>query len=146
MEQKMRYFEDFSIGEKVTTRARTITEADIVMFSMFSGDWYPLHVDVEYAKKSPFGERIAHGFLVLTAASGLMPLYEMAIVAFYGIDRVRYLAPTKIGDTIRVEMEVAGKKDKEEIGGVVTFNAMVKNQKDEDVAVMTMKVMLHKKG
>ncbi|MBW1893219.1 MAG: MaoC family dehydratase N-terminal domain-containing protein [Deltaproteobacteria bacterium] len=142
----MKYFEDFSIGEKITTRGRTITEADIVMFSMFSGDWYPLHVDVEYAKKSPFGERIAHGFLVLTAASGLMPLYEMAIVAFYGIDKVRYLAPTKTGDTIRVEMEVAEKKDKEEIGGVITFNALVKNQRNEDVVIMNMKVMLHKKG
>ena len=142
----MKYFEDFSVGEKLTTRRRTITEADIVMFSMFSGDWYPLHVDVEYAKKSPFGERIAHGFLVLSAASGLMPLYEMAIVAFYGIDKVRYLAPTKIGDTIRVEMEVADKKDKEEIGGVVTFNALIKNQREEDVAVMVLKVMLHKQN
>ena len=146
MKQQMKYFEDFSIGDKGVTRARTITEADIVMFSMFSGDWYPLHVDVEYAKNSPFGERIAHGFLVLTAASGLMPLYEMAIVAFYGIDKVRYLSPTKIGDTIRVEMEVTEKRDKEDIGGVVTFNATIKNQRNEDVAVMTMKVMLHKKG
>ena len=99
MEQTMRYFEDFSVGEKLTTRARTITEADIVIFSMFSGDWYPLHVDVEYAKKSVFGERIAHGFLVLTAASGLMPLYEMAIVAFYGIDKVQLPGETA-GDRI----------------------------------------------
>jgi len=56
-------------------------------FAAFSGDWNPLHTDDEYAKKGPFGERIAHGFLVLAVASGLMPLEEMAIIAFYGMDR-----------------------------------------------------------
>ncbi len=90
----MKYYEDFEVGYVDTTRARTITEADIVNFAAFSGDWYPLHTDVEYAKKGPFGERIAHGMLVLSVAVGLMPLYEMAIVAFYGMDKVRFTAPT----------------------------------------------------
>ena len=128
----MKYFEDFQIGEIITTRGRTITEADIVMFAAFSGDWYPLHVDVGYAKKSPFGERIAHGMLVLSATSGLMPLYDMAIVAFYGMDKVRFSSPTKIGDTLRLEIEVLEKEDKGEMGGVVTFKSVAKNQRDED--------------
>ncbi|GAF86639.1 unnamed protein product, partial [marine sediment metagenome] len=64
----MKYFEEIQVGDVEVTRARTITEADIVNFAAFSGDWYPLHTDVEYAKKGPFGERIAHGMLVLSVA------------------------------------------------------------------------------
>jgi len=141
----MKYFEDFQIGEKMTTRARTITETDIVMFAAFSGDWYPLHVDVEYARKSPFGERIAHGWLVLSVASGLLPLYDMAIVAFYGIDRVRFMRPTKIGDTLHLEIEITEKSDKGDMGGLVTFNNLIKNQRNEDVALMVMKGFIGKK-
>lgn len=142
----MKFFEDFSVGEKITTRARTITEADIVNFAAFSGDWYPLHVDVEFARQSPFGERIAHGLLVLSTASGLMPLMDMAIQAFYGMDRVRFTAPTKIGDTLHVEMEVLEKRDKGELGGVVSLKSNVKNQRGEDAAVSVMKVLMKKKG
>jgi len=141
----MKYFEDYEIGEKFVTRARTITETDIVMFAAFSGDWYPLHVDVEYARKSPFGERIAHGMLVLSVMSGLMPLYDMAIVAFYGMDKVRFTAPTKIGDTLRVQMTVTEKKDKGEAGGVVTFENRVMNQRDEEAAVTIIKAMIAKR-
>ena len=138
----MMHYEDFKVGDKLVSRGRTITEADIVLFAAFSGDWYPLHTDKEYAAKSPFGERIAHGMLVLTAASGLMPLTEWAIVAFYGMDRVRFVGPTKIGDTIHVEAEVTEKKDKGERGGVVTFQQAVKNQRGEDVAVAAFKVFM----
>jgi acyl dehydratase len=141
----MKYFEDYEIGEKFVTRGRTITETDIVMFAAFSGDWYPLHVDVEYAKKSPFGERIAHGMLVLSVMSGLMPLYEMAIVAFYGMDKVRFTAPTKIGDTLRVQMTVTDKKDKGDVGGVVTFENRIINQRDDEAAVTIIKAMIAKK-
>ena len=141
----MRYFEDFLVGEVISSRGRTITEADIVNFCMFSGDWYPLHSDVEYARKSVFGGRIAHGFLVLSATSGLMPLTEWAIVAFYGIDKLRFMAPTKIGDTLRVDMEVLEKKDKDAPGGVVAFGSVVKNQRDEDVAKLTIKIFIAKR-
>jgi len=141
----MRYFEDFQVGDVEVTRARTVTEADIVNFAAFSGDWYPLHVDAEYAKKSPFGERIAHGMLVLSVATGLMPLYEMAIVAFYGMDKVRFTAPTKIGDTIHVELEVLETQDKGELGGVIGFKNSVKNQQGVVVTVSIMKVMLAKR-
>ena len=140
----MKYFEDFKIGDKIITRARTITETDIVNFAAFSADWYPLHTDAEYAKKAQFGERIAHGMLVLSAASGLMPLYEMAILAFYGMDKVRFLAPTKIGDTIHVELEVIDKQDKSEHGGVISLKESIKNQRDEDVTVAVMKLLAAK--
>jgi acyl dehydratase len=62
----MLYFEDFKVGEKSITHSRTITEADIVNFAALSGDWNPLHVDKEFAHNGPFGERIAHGLLVLS--------------------------------------------------------------------------------
>ena len=138
----MLYFEDFKVGDVYVSRGRTITEADIVNFAAFSGDWYPLHVDKEYAAKSPFGERIAHGMLVLSAASGLMPLTDYAIVAFYGMDRVRFVGPTKIGDTIHVEAEVTEKKEKGDLGGVVTFQQAIKNQKGEDLALATFKIFM----
>ncbi|RJR27082.1 MAG: dehydratase [Desulfobacteraceae bacterium] len=141
----MRYFDDFEIGEKIITRGRSITESDIVLFAAFSGDWHRLHTDIEFAKKGPFGERIAHGFLVLAVSSGLMPLEEMAILAFYGMDKVRFLAPTKIGDTIHVEMEVAEKQEKDEKSGVVSFMSRIRNQREEDLAILTMKVALHRK-
>lgn len=137
----MKYFDDFEMGEKIVTKGRSITESDIVLFSAFSGDWNQLHTDIEYAKEGPFGERIAHGFLVLTVASGLMPLEEMAILAFYGMDKVRFVGPTKIGDTIHVEMEVLEKQEKGK-SGVVSFKTSIKNQKEEDVAILTMKLVL----
>jgi acyl dehydratase len=69
----------------------------------------------------------------------------MAIVAFYGMDKVRFTAPTMIGDTVHVQLEVVDKQDKGEIGGVVALKESVKNQKGEDVAISTMKVLIGKK-
>jgi acyl dehydratase len=74
-----------------------------------------------------------------------MPLYEMAIVAFYGMDKLRFTAPTKIGDTIHVEMEVMEKQDKGDIGGVISLKQAVKNQRNENVALSTMKVVIAKR-
>ena len=109
----MRYFEDFTMGARERTAARTLTETHVIQFCMLTGDWYPLHADKEWAEKEgPFGRRIAHGFLVLSFASGLMPLAEMAIVAFYGMDKVRFIAPTFLDDTLHVETEVVGLDDK----------------------------------
>jgi acyl dehydratase len=130
MEGEMRYFDDFKMGEKIVTKGRTITESDIVLFAAFSGDWHQLHTNVEFAKNGPFGERIAHGFLVLSVASGLMGLEGMAIVAFYGMDNVRFVGPTR---------------DKNEKSGVVSLKITIKNQKEEVMAVFIMKLLLAKK-
>ena len=140
----MQYFDDFQIGDKTVTRARTITEADIINFASLSGDWNRLHTDIEFASTGPFGERIAHGMLVLSVASGLMPLDEMAIVAFYGMDKVRFLSPTKIGDTLHVEMEVIDKQEKGEHNGIISINQSIKNHRNEDVVVTTMKLLIAK--
>ena len=141
-----KYFDDFKVGDKMApTRARTVTETDIVNFASLTGDWYPLHTDVEFAKKSMFGERIAHGMLVLSIASALAPPYDLAFLAFYGIDRVRFIAPVKIGDTIHVEAEVIDKKEREGNTGTITLRAYVKNQRDENVTVWDAKVLLAKR-
>ncbi len=89
---------------KVESAARTITEADIVMFASLSGDWNPIHTDAEFAKKTIFGQRIAHGLLTLSVVAGLLVrlgLTERTIVAFYGIDKLRFTKPVFIGDTIK---------------------------------------------
>lgn len=141
----MKYFDDYKVGDTQDTRARTMTETDIVNFAGLSGDFYPLHTDAEYAKKTIFGQRIAHGFLVLSIASGLFPLYEIPIVAFYGMDELRFTAPTFIGDTIHCKLTVTELKDKGEKGGVVTFKQEIINQNDQTAASCLMRVMVAKK-
>ncbi len=136
------YFDDIQIGEKAVSHGRTITEADVVGFAMLSADWFPLHTDVEYARGSMFGERIAHGLLVLSVASGLIPPQTPYTIAFYGMDRVRFINPTRIGDTIHIEIEVIEKEERSEQSGIITYRQTVKNQRGDDVAVGNMKVLM----
>jgi 3-hydroxybutyryl-CoA dehydratase len=128
------YFEEFGIGDSATTPARTITEADVVAFAALSGDWTAIHSDAEYAKKTMFGERVAHGLLGLSIASGLtvrMGFIEDTVLAFRSLEW-KYGVPIKIGDTIHVRAEVAEKKAFPRLGGgAVTFNVEVLNQRDE---------------
>ena len=87
--QRGLYFEEFNVGDTVTSAGRTITEADIVNFAALSGDWNAIHVDAEFAKNSMFGERIAHGLLGLSIASGLavrLGFIEDTVIAFMGLD------------------------------------------------------------
>jgi len=130
------FFEDFEPGYKVQTGGRTISEADIMMFAGLSGDWNPVHVDAEYAKTGLFGERVAHGLLGLSIASGLamqMGFLDRTVEAFTGLDW-KFRAPIKMGDTIRVEAEVKEKKlAPGGKSGFVEFSVNVKNQRDERV-------------
>ena len=134
-------YNEMEIGARWTSGARTITEADIVNFAGISGDFYALHMDREYAAKSVFGQRIAHGMLVLSYSTGLLDLKPGYVQAFYGMDKVRFVKPVFIGDTIHVELEVVGKKDREK-GGVVTVKNEIKNQADETVAACDMKMFM----
>lgn len=137
-----KYFDQIELGETSRSRARTITETDLVNFCAFTGDWYPLHSDVEYAKRSMFGRRIAHGFLVLSVASGLAPLEPGIVVAFYGMDKVRFANPTFIGDTIHVETEVIDKQEKDDTTGVLTVRQNVVKQDGLVAASAVLKVLL----
>lgn len=121
-------FEDLEIGDSLVTRGRTITESDLVNFSALTGDWHPQHADAEWAAGSQFGERIAHGMMVLSYAVGLVPFDPERVVALRGFERVTFKRPTRIGDTIKVEVKVAEKKQLDESHGLVGFRWRVLNQ------------------
>jgi acyl dehydratase len=140
-----KYFDDIDIGEKIVSNGRTITESDVVMFAMFSADWFPLHTDVEYARSSMFGGRIAHGLLVLSVASGLIPPRPEYTMAFYGMDNVRFVNPTRIGDTIHAEIEVIEKEERNDQSGIITYRQVVRNQRGEEVVAGIMKTLMARK-
>jgi acyl dehydratase len=91
---------------KIASRTRTITEADLVSFAALTGDWHPQHADAEWAAESRFGERIAHGMLVLSYSIGLAGFDPERVVALRGFDSVTFKRPVAIGETIKVEAEV----------------------------------------
>jgi 3-hydroxybutyryl-CoA dehydratase len=128
------YFEEFEVGMQVETRGRTITETDIVNFAGVSGDFNPMHTDAVYAQKTQFGQRVAHGMLGLSIATGLayqMRFLEGTVLAFTGIDW-KFRAPMLIGDTVRVQAQVSKLREmKAAGGGFVTFDVKVVNQNDE---------------
>lgn len=121
-------FEDLEVGQSMVTRGRTITESDLVGFSALTGDWHPQHADAEWAAGSRFGERIAHGMMVLSYAVGQVPFDPERIVALRGFERISFKRPTRIGDTIRVQVKVAGKKQLDDSHGLVTFQWKIVNQ------------------
>jgi acyl dehydratase len=140
------YLDDTSVGDEHTTQGRTITESDLVGFAMFSGDWHPIHADAEYAAADErFGGRIAHGALVLSVALGLVTFWPPAMKAFYGIDKLRFVAPTRIGDTIHVATEVLEVTPRGADGGLVTSRFTVRNQRGEDVLVAQLKSFVARK-
>lgn len=140
-----KYYNEIEVGERNVTRGRTITEGDIVNFAMFTGDWHPLHTDAEFSKLGPFGERITHGLLIVAVSSGLTPLAAGPVLAFYGMDKLRFLRPTKIGDTIHVETEIIAKEDRNESSGLVTARHVIMNQHSEELAVSTWKILVAKR-
>lgn len=145
------YLEDFKVGEKIVSAGRTITEADIVIFAGISGDWSELHTNAEYMKNSPFGQRIAHGMLTLSIASGLAMQMRghkpIEVLAFLGMDNVRFTAPVFIGDTIRVESEVIEVRPSKSRpnAGILKFKNTVKNQREETVATWESALMVCRK-
>lgn len=143
------YFEDFSIGVEHKTRGRTITESDVTAFAGLSGDFIELHTNEEYARQTPYGKRIAHGMLTLSIATGLMTQMNLitdTVVAFYGIEKLRFVKPVFIGDTIHAVKKVADTMTKGSAVGVVTFETTVLNQRAEAVIVYRDKLVIKKRG
>lgn len=131
------FFDEFQPGQQITTIGRTLTEADIVGFAGLSGDFNQIHTDAVYSAKSPAGQRVAHGLLVLSIVSGLAVqtgVLEGTVLFFREIDDWKFVKPVFIGDTVHAIMEVGETKDMRRLGGgtvVIQFN--VKNQNDETV-------------
>lgn len=133
--QRGMYFEEFQVGQRIITAARTVTESDIVTFAGLSGDFNQIHIDEEYSKGTPFGARVAHGLLGLSIASGLVVqtgFMEGTIMAFREVNEWKFIKPIYIGDTIHVETEIKVTKAIPRIGGgSVVISLDVKNQKGE---------------
>jgi len=139
------YFEDFALDSVSTSRSRTVTEADIVNFAGLSGDFIELHMSEAYAAQGPFGKRIAHGALVFSISTGLTVQtvkIDDTVIAFYGMDKLRFTRPVFIGDTIHVVKKVIAKAPKGADRGVVTFETTVLNQNGETVLVYTDKLLV----
>jgi 3-hydroxybutyryl-CoA dehydratase len=131
------YFEEFAVGQKIISAGRTISESDIITFAGLSGDFNQIHTDAEFSKNTPYGQRIAHGLLGLSVASGLAMrtgILEGTVLAFREINEWKFVKPIFIGDSIRVEMEVVETKALPRIGGGSVLIAVeLKNQRQETV-------------
>jgi 3-hydroxybutyryl-CoA dehydratase len=134
-------FEALEIGEQFTTRGRTVTEADVVSFAALTGDWHPQHCDAEWAGASPFGERIAHGMLVVSLAAGLVPFDPGRVVALRRVADATFKRPVRFGDTLRVEGRIAELAPASEDAGLVTFAWNVINQDGDTVTRARVEVL-----
>ena len=140
-----KHFDEYEIGETHMSRARTVTETDVVNYCYLTGNWLQIHSDAEFAKNSMIGERLVQGALVYSLIPGLFDISPAGlIVASYGIDKIRYLVPVRINDTIHAEAETIDKQDKGEKGGVITQKFKVMNQKEEMVQVSDWKFLVSK--
>src|SRR6267142_2097537 len=122
------YFEEFGIGDTRKTGGRTITETDIIIHAGQTGDFFPHHMDEEWCKTQPFKKRIAHGTLIFSISIGQTADHINEVSITYGYDRLRFIRPVFIGDTIHTEITIKSKNEhkKPEYGLVVeqvrTFN------------------------
>jgi acyl dehydratase len=121
-------FEALEPGQEFTTRGRTVTEADVVGFASLTGDWHPQHADAEWSAAGPFGERIAHGLLVVALASGLVPFDPGRVVALRRVCDATFKRPVRFGATLRVEGRIAERGAGSDDAGLVTFAWNVVNQ------------------
>lgn len=143
------YFEDFETSGDATSRGRTVTEADVMAFAGLTGDFMELHTNEEYAKTTKFGRRIAHGALVFGISIGLgtrMNLLEDTLLAFAGIDKLRFVAPVFIGDTIHLVKRVVERKEIGAGQGTVVFESRVLNQRGELVLVYHDKLLVKRRA
>lgn len=140
-------FDQYEVGFSRTSTGRTITETDIVMHAGQTGDFYPHHMDAEWCKTQEFGARVAHGTLILSVAVGMLA-GEINEAAFsYGYDKVRFIAPVFIGDTITSTATIAAKRDhakKPDEYGIVEEQVTVANQRGETVIAFIHVYMVRK--
>jgi acyl dehydratase len=131
------YFEEFEVGQHILTAARTVTENDVAAFAGLSGDFNPIHMDAEFSKSTPYGQRVAHGLLCLSILSGLAMhtgALEGTVLALREIKEWKFTRPVHFGDTIRAELDITATKALPRLGsGLVTLGLSVKNQIDEVV-------------
>lgn len=142
-------FEEFEIGATYKSQARTITEADVVTFAGLSGDFNPLHTDAEFARTTPFGERIVHGMLTVVISTGMSNwtgLFAGTTIALVE-QNIQYKGAVKFGDTVRLQLEVAEKKETSKPDrGIVKFAARILNQRNELVVDMQWTLLMKRQS
>jgi acyl dehydratase len=137
MAAEAKYLEDLGAGDVFTSAARTITESDVVGFAGLSGDFNPIHTDVEFARETGYGQRVVYGLLVLSMMTGLLDrtgLFSGTAIAMLGIRDWTFTAPVFIGDTIHFRLTIVDvRRAKSGDRGVVQRHFEVLNQRDEVV-------------
>lgn len=133
--------DNLSVGDFVPSRGRTVTETDVVSFCYLTGNWLEIHSNVELAKKTQFGQRIVQGSLVFSMIPGLVGWDPRYTIAFYGVDRMRFIKPVFIGDTVTARVRVTAIEIRDEDTGVVTFGIEVENQRGEIVQALDMRIL-----
>ena len=133
--EKSIYFEDYELGHIRITTGRTITETDFVVHAGHTGDFFPHHMDAEFCKTTPFGQRIAHGTMVFSIGVGLTASLINPVAFSYGYDKLRVVRPVFIGDTIKTRVTIAAKEDdpKRPEAGRVVERCEVLNQHNQVV-------------
>ncbi|HSG91937.1 MAG TPA: MaoC family dehydratase [Pseudomonadales bacterium] len=141
------YWEDFEVGKRYDTYGRTVTEGDLSLFCAFVGYHVPLFIDEEYAKRTQYGGRIAPSAFTMSISTAMTEsLFRNTVLSLLSVERGRFLAPVRAGDTIRTEVEVISMKETRDPGkGVVTFRDHVLNQKGETVFEIDKVVMLKRR-
>lgn len=134
-------FDGLEPGARFRSPGRTITETDLVSFATLTGDFHPLHTDVEWAAESEFNGRIAHGMLLLSYCVGLVPLDPEHVLALRGFERVAFKRPVRIGDTIHVDGTLESKTELDEATGLVVFAWRIVNQRSEVVTLAKVRVV-----
>lgn len=128
------YFDDLNVGDCFTSSGRTITESDLTLFAMLSGDWNPIHTDAEFARNSRAGQRIVHGVLGVAVLTGLMDRagwFSESAVAMLSLDDWTFHGPIRIGDTLHCDMEItATRLTSSGTAGVVGRRFSLVNQND----------------
>jgi len=129
------FYEDLNVGDEDQSTGRTVTETDVVSFAGLSGDFNNMHIDEEFAKKTVFGTRVAHGLCVLSIASGLwFTMSRLATIAFMGLEDWRFSDSVKFGDTIRITRKLVEKREhKRPNMGFLIFEVNVHNQENKIV-------------
>ena len=129
------YFEEFTVGQKIVTGERSISDGDIMTFAGLTGDNNRIHTDEEFSRNGPFGQRIAHGLLGLSIASGLAwktGILDGTVIAFREVNEWKFIKPVFLGDSVHAELNVIETKALPRIGaGSVVITAELRNQKDE---------------
>ena len=128
-----RPFSELCLGEVKHSRGRTLTETDVVSFCMLTGNWLEIHANTEFAKATGHGERIVQGSLIFSIVNALLPFDPSVVQVFYGVDKLRFLKPSFIGDTLWARAETTALAPRGDGTGVVTCDLQGVNQRREIV-------------